>query len=298
MRRFTISFVIGAFVLLLVVLYTYSGIVQKPNSVQPHVVHDLPRIALQPLFFERDNFERAIVTAETVDQRDDIRAIVVPQHLLASELIAEQIKRASGNDVTQVVIIGPNHFNSGVGTIATANAVWQTPFGDVRSDADLVNRFMADFDLPDQPDIFLNEHAVGAVVPFVAHYLPDARILPVVFNSYATERDAQRVSAWLAGHLSYHSLVIYSIDFSHYLTRERADMNDRETRAFIEQNDLARIMTLGNDHLDSPASLVSALTYAERMELKTNILSVTNSDDYSIERTPETTSYFSIMFTH
>ncbi len=270
---------------------------QVSRSPQQTATIDLPRIALQPMFFERDNFQRAITKAETVEPKNDIRAIVVPQHLLASELVAQQLKRASGRSIRHVVLIGPNHFNSGVGAIATAHAAWQTPLGDVRSDADLTKACISDLDLLDQPEIFTNEHAVGAIVPFIKYYLPEAQILPIVFNSYAMESDVERVGAWLSDHLPDDGLIIYSIDFSHYLTRENADTKDAETREYIERGDLGRIMTLGNDHLDSPASLATALWYAKAKNLNTTILSVTNSDDYAVERTPETTSYFSIVFT-
>jgi hypothetical protein len=267
------------------------------SVLQDATTSELPHIAPQPMFYERDNFQRAIAKAETVEPKDNIRAIVVPQHLLASELVAQQLKRASGRSIRHIILIGPNHFNSGVGAIATAHAAWLTPLGDVRSDADLTKTCISDLDLLDQPEIFTNEHAVGAIVPFIKYYLPEAQILPIVFNSYAKESDVERVGAWLADQLPDDSLIIYSIDFSHYLTREKADQKDAETRELIERKDLERIMTLGNDHLDSPASLATALWYAKAKHLNTTILSVTNSDDYAVERTPETTSYFSIMFT-
>jgi len=253
-------------------------------------------IVSQPMFFEHDNFQRALAQATALTPQDDLQAVVVPQHLLASSLIAQQLKRASGRPVHTAVIIGPNHFNAGVDRVASARAVWQTPMGDVRTHDTLVAQFISELGLVDDAQVFREEHAVGAVVPFVKYYFPDAAILPIAFSSYATREDVERVSDWLTQHLPEESLVVYSIDFSHYLTREEADLKDRETRHYIEQRDVARIMTLGNDHLDSPASLSLAFQYADKRGLSTDILAVKNSDDFSETRTKETTSYFVIVF--
>lgn len=256
----------------------------------------LPPVASQPMFFDADNFQRALAQAEDVSPRADIAAVVVPQHLLASSLIAEQLKRASGRHIDTVVIIGPNHFNAGVDRVASARAVWQTPVGEVRTHDTFTVQFISELGLVDDAGVFKEEHAIGAVAPFVKYYFPDAAILPIAFSSYATIEDAQRVSEWLAAHVPDDSLIVYSIDFSHYLTREAADVKDAETRQMIEARDAARIMTLSNDHLDSPASLATALMFAERNGLHTDILAVMNSDDFSAVRTKETTSYFVIVF--
>jgi AmmeMemoRadiSam system protein B len=268
------------------------------DSPPPAFELELPVIPSQPVFFEESNFRQALEKAACVKPRSDIRAIIVPQHLLASSLIAEQIKRASGNKIDTVVIVGPNHFNVGPERIAAARACWQTALGETCSDSDLTRRFLSDLELLNDAGVFKNEHSVGAVAPFVKEYFPAATILPVAFNSYATLEDAERVSAWMAKNLpEERGLIIYSIDFSHYLPKKEADKKDIETKDLIERGAVSRIMTLGNDYLDSPASLATALLYADKKDLKTNILSIMNSDDFSIERTDETTSYFTIIFT-
>ena len=289
-----IAFVLAG-ALLFSALALWSG---RRHPVAGNVAHEsaLPVIVAQPMFFEPDNFQNALASAQSVTPRADIQAIIVPQHLLASSLIAEQVKRASGRPISSVVIIGPNHFNAGVERIASAAAVWQTEFGEATSGSALTEKFIGDLGLLGDAGVFVNEHAIGAVVPFVKYYLPDAKILPIVFNSYATPQDAEKVSVWLADNLPRDSLVIYSIDFSHYLPREEADLKDLETRAFIEGEQVSRIMALGNDHLDSPASLAAALLYADTKNLHADIVAIKNSDDFSVERTQETTSYFIITF--
>ncbi len=253
-------------------------------------------IESQAMFYDPMNFQQAILSAENVHSKNNIQAIMVPQHLVASSLMAQAIKQAAGREIETVFIIGPNHFNVGTADIATARAVWKTDLGDVESDTKLVNKFITDLNLLSGPEIFSNEHAVGALVPFVKYYLPQARIVPIVFRSYADLGDVDQVVNWLADNLPKKSLVIYSIDFSHYLPREQADEMDKLTREYIINNDLDQIIKLGDDNLDSPASLATALSLAQKKNWHLEIVANKNSDDFTKVKSKQTTSYFLINF--
>ncbi len=253
-------------------------------------------IESQKMFYDPVNFKQAILSAEKVRSQNDIQAVVVPQHLVASSLMAQAIKQAAGRDIETVFIIGPNHFNVGTADIASAQAVWKTDLGDVESDTGLVSKFITDLNLLNGPEIFINEHAVGALVPFVKYYLPQAKIVPIVFRSYSNLGDVDQVVNWLADNLPKKSLVIYSIDFSHYLSREQADHMDELTRQYITNNDLEQIIKLGDDNLDSPASLATALSLAQKKNWHLEIVANKNSDDFTKVKSTQTTSYFLINF--
>ena len=96
--------------------------------------------------------------------------------------------------------------------------------------------------------------------------------MPIVFSSYADIQDAERVSSWLSKKLPGNSLIIISIDFSHYLTEEEADKNDRITEDLILNSDIEKIVRLNNDYVDSPASLAAALLFAKNKKLKLEIM--------------------------
>lgn len=269
---------------------------QKEEKFTENISQAWPHIASRDVFFEKNNFAQAIETARSVRPKNNIAAVVVPQHLLASSLMASQIQAASGRNIATVVIIGPNHYNTGESTIATAKAQWETEFGLVASDAVMVDRLLLDLNLVDSPEVFRNEHAVGAIVPFIKYYLPEAKIVPIVFSSYANLGDADKVAQWLKDNLSPDSLIVYSIDFSHYLTREQADPMDISTKQYIESRDVSKIITLGNDNLDSPASLATALLYAQKKGLPQEIVANKNSDDFNLVRQEATTSYILVNF--
>jgi len=253
-------------------------------------------IHLQEMFYEQENFTRAVKSAEETIEENNIYSIVVPHHLLASEYIARLIKMSSARDIKTVVILGPNHENLGSDSAIITKAKWDTPFGLVGVQGELVDNLVADLGLELRHQAFVDEHSIGAITPFVKYYLPEAEILPIILTSYASVRDAEEISQWLVDNLSEEALVITSIDFSHYLTKEQADQNDKIIRQLILDRDIEKIAVLNNDYIDSPISLATALIYANQNNLQTKIVYNSNSFDFSVIKPIETTSYFAITF--
>jgi AmmeMemoRadiSam system protein B len=257
---------------------------------------ELPVIESREMFYNQENFTNALNSVEAIIPRDNIYMAIVPHHLLASEYIASALKMSSGRDINTAVIIGPNHENIGAGSIASVRARWNTPYGFLSANKTLTDYFLTDFKLNSTVEIFAKEHSIGAIAPFVKYYFPKAEILPIVFSSYSDIQDAERVSSWLSEKLPENSLIITSIDFSHYLTEEEADKNDRITEDLILNSDIEKIMRLNNDYVDSPVSLAMALLFAENKKLKPEIIGNANSCDFLIEKSSVTTSYFAIVF--
>jgi len=254
-----------------------------------------PFISLQSMFYEPENYNEALRFTENTKPRSDISLLIVPHHLVASKYAAEAFKLASGREIRQVVVIGPNHENIGRTAIATASVNWQTPTGTLETDRELVEKLCADFNLTSAPAAFVNEHSVGALAPFIKYYFPNSQLMPIILDSYTSMKQVEKLSIWLAENLPPESLVVFSLDFSHYLEKEQAASKDGITRQLILERDLAKIMTLNNDYVDSPASLATALSLANFLKLKTEILRNTNSFDLA-QKTSETTSHFVVVF--
>ncbi len=253
-----------------------------------------PIIGSTPMFYD-GNFSLATAAAKDKPAAD-VGAIIVPHHLLAAVYTARLFKLASGRRVDTVFIVGPNHDNVGPGVMATCQAEWRTPQGSVMADGGLVARLTSDFRLRDAAFAFTDEHSVGAVVPYVARYFPKARIVPVILNSYAGTGEAKKLAAWLVANGGSRSLTVFSIDFSHYLSEERADRADVVTRRLMTARDLGAISRLTNDNVDSPATLMTALEYARLSGWRMEIVANGNSNRVRPEKTAVTTSYFAVAF--
>ena len=264
-------------------------------SVSRAEEEDSPLIGLAPSFYDPVSFRQAAVFAKNVMPAGNIRAVIVPHDRTALEESAGLLAAASGRNISTAVVIGPNHLNIGGGVFATCQAQWQTPDGVIDTDRPLFTKFVSDFGLRTQPEVFRNEHSIGAIVPLLARYFPQAKLLPIAISSYADERDAERLSGWLDANAK-NSLVVYSIDFSHYLDKNEADLKDTKTEALIRAGDIGKIIRLNNDYVDSPASLAAALIYAQAQNLETKIIYHSNSFDFIDPKPVETTSHFGIAF--
>jgi hypothetical protein len=264
----------------------------QPNAAESSAAVPLPLIAQHPNFFDEVG-EPAAVAAVTPAPVAALRGLIVPHHLLAAPLIARGYA-AVPSDVTTVFIVGPNHRNEGGAQLTTAAARWATPAGEVSADEGLVTRLASGVGAARNLESFRDEHSVGAQVYFVRRFLPEAKIVPLILDSYTTSRQAAAVGEWLAKNAPPHSLVVFSIDFSHYLVETEARRHDVETRRAIEDRDLATISRFTNDNVDSPMTLVAALTFARAAGLQTDIIANSNSNDFLTTKERTTTSHYLI----
>jgi MEMO1 family protein len=288
------------FILFSLLLIAYTSVQTKSAPViqeSGNIIQiDVPEIAPQEMFFEENNFYQAIEHSQNIKAQRGVRAVIVPHHLLAASFITDTLKQASNPNIDRVIIIGPNHENIGSQPIVTSVVNWQTISGTLDSDPELVGGFMSDLDIQDDANVFINEHSIGAHVAFVKHYFPQAGVMGVALSTYADRAEVDRLGQWLTQNTDDDTLIIFSIDFSHYLDKMTADKMDIITKELIEQRDINKILELSNDNVDSPASLATALLYAEELDLNTNILQQGNSFNFLNIKVDETTSYFSIIF--
>lgn len=252
------------------------------------------------LFWSEKGFTESVRKAEPRDPSPlaNIRAGILPHHLLASDLIAEEFSTiALKENPKTIILVGPNHNNRG-GAILSSVRPWGTPFGKVESDTAVVESLHSSSVVSLWNDGFEEEHSIGAIVPFVKHYFPNAQIVPIVIRSDIGRVSAERLGKSLAALLNDESvLLLASIDFSHYQTRAEAERNDQETWQAIKAFDLQLLSTFGNDHLDAPWTLVAFLAaLKEKGILGMKLLQNTNSGALANDNTLLTTSYFTVLF--
>lgn len=222
---------------------------------------------------------------------------VVPHHLLAGHIIArfmESIKDVQKPET--IIIIGPNHPNKGARIITGLNS-WQTPEGLVKTDEKIINALLEKHLAVQGEDILAKEHSIGNIVPFIKHYLPETKVVPIIFHHSVKEAEIDNILNILDKYLGEDDLVLASVDFSHYLTRKRAEEMDQRTIKAIKDFDYNTLSFMGNDNLDSPPSLIATLKRADIQKSKScKILDHTNSGVILKNDLIETTSYFSLVF--
>lgn len=217
--------------------------------------------------------------------------VIAPHHSID---VTELNKFYRGlSEITQpavVFVIGPNHYENGPAQIQTCQScVYQTTIGDVAIDDPLTGRLVADKIAIDQPDTFPKEHAIYSQAPFIKRYFPEAKIVPILLPWKEPIDDVTKLSQWLDENLPANSLVIGSVDFSHYLPLGAADFHDQTSAAVIRNFDFGSVYNL---EIDSPSTIYAVLDLMrQRGYQQATELAHTNSGEDLHAPIEETTSH-------
>jgi AmmeMemoRadiSam system protein B len=201
---------------------------------------------------------------------------IIPHHLLAADIIAEFFSNLSSKKYDTIVLLSPNHFQQGKNKIITSNLNWQTPYGAITVDQDLVKKLLVANQLVGvEEDVFAREHGVKAEVAFIKKTWPQAKIIPLVLASNLKADEAENLArAVSAASNNKNVLVLASVDFSHYKTNEVAQEHDQQSISALESMDFNNVYKLD---IDSPPSIYTLMKYAEFKNSSFKILRNSNS---------------------
>lgn len=168
-------------------------------------------------------------------ERPKVVGVVLPHHLFVEKFIddfygvlAQQIKPE------RIILISPNHFDYGVRYIQTTT---QTPKNeyDKMLDRDAINF------LSERQSVFIEnkdydkEHGIFVHYPFIKKYFTHAKILPIIFKVGTPQEKLDKLIADLQQLDRKNTLVLASIDFTHYVGEEIATKNDDRTIAYLQK---------------------------------------------------------------
>lgn len=262
-----------------------TGTSMKPGSYPP--VH--PDIFFEPGNFYTGDFSESISLSS-------IKGGVIPHHLVADKLIARVFNQLKNQKPETIILIGPNHKNSGA-PIITSSLGWQTPFGVVDVDQKLLKDISASGGVQQNDKIISKEHSMGNIMPFVKYYLPETKVVPLILQNDITLKEANAFGEKLAGLINDDTIILASIDFSHYLTSAEAEKKDQETILALQSWNLGRIFIMNDDYLDSPASIGILFKTMEKAGMNDfTILNHTNSGVLLGNKNIATTSYITLLF--
>lgn len=247
-------------------------------------------------FYNQDVFYTALEQLKLKKYPEvKIRGAVIPHHLVPAYMIAGLMSELAKDPPRHIILVGPNHYEVG-GMMVTARSGWLTPFGSIDVDQDLVKELVDNKVVVDDMAI-ANDHSVSGLVPFIKYYLPKAQVTPIILSSRLSLEELDSLIKLLNNYKRDDTVIIASVDFSHYLTSQEAEKKDVETLKVVKEKKYSSLLAMDNDHLDSPKSLVLLM---KLMDLdKTNQLTVmdhNNSGKILNKETSSVTSYFWLVF--
>jgi len=209
------------------------------------------------------------ITIFLITPKKNIKAAIIPHHLVASSFIEDLGSRLSKNKkISEVIIIGPNHYEIG------------------------------DIHLNSSDDITSQDHSCYGPQKVLQKYLPKTKISCILVSSRSTLPELLSMAKKLESQLGVNGVLVASIDFSHYQTYSTASQNDITTQKYIDNYDKNNLLPLGNSFLDSPRTAILLFDYLNLISI-TNFTQVNHSNSALILNDltiPSTTSYFEYIY--
>lgn len=244
-------------------------------------------------------FEGAIGKVAAFEPSNErLSGITVPHHLLADRLVALGFRAASAFRYRRIVVVTPDHFRRAEKLFATSARGYGTEFGPVMADKVAVARLLANDGLIEESCLFGREHGLQALLPFIRHYFPEAKVVPVAMSIRSKRDDWDRLAAALEPLLDAETLVVESTDFSHYLPQPVARRFDQQTLNVLASGDLDLIAGLRQpDHADSVGALyLQTKLQKERFGAGPLVIANESSNAFSAAEMAKTTSYSVVLF--
>lgn len=264
-----------AFACLFAVALLGAFFIWRSNVEEPRVSPTCPDITRYSYFSTADVFDAGYKAAIRQKPALRVKGILVPHHLLAAPLIAEAFETIATKREVPVVLVSPDHFSAGKAPIVTTAAAWHTPYGQLASDCDAVERLARSGAVVVDDVPFKKEHGVSGLVPFVKKSLPNARIVPLLVKDTATDVDLEKALTALHDVFGARMVIVASFDFSHEMTDTVAEFHDRKSLAIVETFDDAGARALD---IDSVPGLRLSMRALERVgAVRFTRLSHTNS---------------------
>ena len=232
--------------------------------------------------------------------KQDIVSGVVPHHLLAKEIIEDFFSYISSQVKPEtIVILSPDHFQSGIlndnNAFITLN--WESGkeyFNNIEIDTLLGKKLTKKNKMELNDSAVAYDHGITNLISYIKKYSPETNILPILIPADITKEQVEQLIKTIDENTLLNTIIIASVDFSHYLPSRAADFHDaksiRVLLNFEEEN-------FKNIEVDCWQALFAARLFAKLRQKDTpHIIAHKNSADFLNLKSEETTSYFSIVF--
>ncbi len=244
-------------------------------------------------FSQKGFYEDAYKLAPNI-YNPEAKAILVNHHLLAANFIAEAFNTVATDAPITVLLISPNHFSAGRNSVITSAAVWETPYGKLEPDLQIIRSLKSKRLASVEEDPFEQEHGISGIVGFIKKSLPNAKLVPLILKDRISPEQAIDIANNFSKTLPQDSLVVGSLDFSHYLTDRAAQFHDLESLNVLQTFDFESIYNLDIDSRPGLTFLLQILK--KRGQRNFSLLRTSNSEKLTHQDILETTSYITGYF--
>ena len=241
------------------------------------------------------SFARSSAVSNAAGPR--VTGIVVPHHAVALDLIEETFRCSANQDIKRIILLSPDHFRRSTTPFATTLEDFQTLGGCVKSDDEAVNEILKN-NSTSTSTLFFREHGVQILLPYIAKYFPNAKVLPIALRIDSKKVHWASLIDTLEPLVTSETLIVQSTDFSHYLSHQQARYHDQQTMNTLALGSPESILELKQpEHLDSKAAQFIHMELQRRKgAVGPIVLQNRNCQQYSPVLERETTSYITQVY--
>ena len=165
------------------------------------------------------------------------RAVIAPHagYIYSAFTANVAIRLLANTQAKRLLVIGPSHRVYLRGSSIGLFDAYETPYGTMPVDTAYAHILAERFSLGFVPDAH-HEHSTEVEVPLVRHYLPEAKIIEIVYGDETPKHLAEVIAYALADP---QTVTVISTDLSHYYSLEEAKRRDALCLAAIEKLDVA-----------------------------------------------------------
>ena len=272
---------------------SYSEDIRKPAVAGKFYPEDKIKLAKQV-----DDF---LTNAKKIDIKGRILAIVVPHagYEYSGQVAAYSFKQLEGANFKKIIIISPSHYVGFDGISIYNKGSFETPLGLVKIDEELADKIMAkDKRFIFYPEAHQKEHAIEVELPFLQRVYKDKdfKIVPITMGN-PEAGDIRILSDALYDVIDKDTLLIISVDLSHYYPYDTAVKLDTNATNGIEKLDAQKMAEDINNHdteIDAPIAVLAMIMFANRSGAKASLIKYANSGDVTGDKS-KVVGYSSII---
>lgn len=249
-------------------------------------------IIVLSLFFLATNFKLKIdkISSTPTLSQTHISTLVVPHHDLVKDIRSQTFtKVAKLTQPKTIILISPNHFDTGSNDFITTNKTWQLTDSIIKPDQDKINSLLAGNLITSDESAFTNEHGIKNILTDIHLNFPDTKIIPIIIKQKTTQEELDDFWETLKKVQDASTLLIASVDFSHYQPGALAEIHDQLSIDALNNLDENLVLKV---EVDSPQSLYLAIKWAKLSDTNQfHLEENTNSGKIANSRDSESTSY-------
>lgn len=200
---------------------------------------------------EKNIFENFYKIATLPTDIGVVKGGIVPHHLLAGQLPASFFSYLEKQKPSTIVLFGPNHFSKGKSKFIASARDYETLYGVVKTDKELLKKLEVEGIVSIDEQAIEDEHAIFNMMPFVSKSLPNTKVLSFMIYGNTDLATLDKLSENLKNILPADTVVVASVDFSHYQTLAASNFHDEITIPVLKSFDYNRYKQLEIDSYPS-----------------------------------------------